>query len=90
MTPLRRGFEICSVLAAWPSLSRSAQKQIILIVRGEEKDLSINGQMAEVAAARAPQGPSSRAGAKPELPVCGQVAAQTKDGSPIQGRKGVN
>jgi len=59
------------------------------IIRSHEKDLSINRRPAEVAAAQAPQGKSLGAGVPPELPVCGQVAAQATDGHPSKGRKGV-
>lgn len=73
----REGFEICEILAAWPSLPEALRAAVMAIVRTHGEDLSINGRMAEVAAAQAPQGKSLGAGVPPELPVCGQVAPAT-------------
>ena len=74
----RLGFEIREVVAAWPNLSEPIRVGILAIVRSQLGDLSTNrgsesASGAKVAAARAPKGKSSGAGAKPELPVCGQV-----------------
>ena len=57
-------------------------------------DLSINrgselASGAKVAAARAPKGKSSGAGAKPELPVCGQVGCGSLPACPCEARAGV-
>ncbi|GAT35259.1 hypothetical protein TSACC_3323 [Terrimicrobium sacchariphilum] len=68
------GFEICEVINAWLTLPKPLRAAVLAIVRSHKEDLSINRPEAEVAAARAPKGNSSRAGAKPEQPVCGQVA----------------
>jgi len=72
--PTREGFEVCEILAAWPSLPAPLRAGVLAIIRSHAQDLSINRRTAEVAAVRAPKGKSSGAGATPELPVCGQVA----------------
>jgi hypothetical protein len=78
---LRAGFEVCEVIRAWTKLPGVLRNAILSIVRSHVGDLSTNCG-AKVAAARAPKGASSRAGAKPELPVCGQVGGRTSENSP--------
>ena len=86
--PLSEGFEICEVFAIWPDLPDAFRAAILAIVRSYRKDLSINRENesaseAKVAPARAAQRKSSGAGAKPELPVCGQVDRDPQKNSPV-------
>jgi hypothetical protein len=73
---LRREFNICQVIAAWPSVP--AAIQVLAILQPYARGLSINrgsesANGAKVAAVRAAKRQSSFAGAKPEQLVCGQV-----------------
>ena len=81
----RAGFEVCEVIRAWTKLPEVLRAAVLAIVRSHLGDLSTNrgsesASGAKVAAARAPKGNSSRAGAKPELPVCGQVGRVKGEG----------
>lgn len=66
--------DLALVVGVWPILPEALRAAVMAIVRTHAEDLSINRRTAEVATVRAPEGQSSDAGAKPEQPVCGQVA----------------
>ena len=79
---LQSGFNICELIAAWPSLPPPIQEAVLAIVRPYASGLSINRESesanrAKVAAVRAAKRQSSDAGAQPEQPVCGQGTVPT-------------
>lgn len=64
--------ELAEIVSAWGNLSKPLRAAILGIIRSQTRDLSINGE-SQGSGSASRELSSSRAGAKPELPVCGQV-----------------
>ena len=92
---LRKGFEICEVIKAWPHLPEVLRQAILGIVRSQHTgDLSTNEAPELVGGDRgcgsaSREAKSSRAGAKPEQPVCGQVGKGTESSVAHLNEKGI-